>query len=439
MKRGFVLLAGAVLIPTALALSGVAAGEALSIYQQGIAAVQEVRTLPATFDPSDLRLLVPQGLLVDSLLVDLAGTVLSQAFHFTPPESVLSASIGKKIEVLAQGGDYPRLLRGTLLAAGDPLVIQDDRGQVHVVHSPLSVTLPPEDRLALEAYVSLRVEGENLAGSEAALSYLTSGLTWSADYLGFLSEDETTLSLRGAVTLANTSGWGFAQASVRLVAGEISQVAPTFKSARYAAVPMAEAAFQESAAFEYHVYTLASPVDLPDRASFAIPYTASPAVAAKKTFAYDGAQTDAVRVALEFVNDVASGLGIPLPAGTVRLFQRSEAGTLLLGEDAIGHTPIDEKVSLTVGSAFDLVGERVQVGSERIATSTYRESYRVTLRNHKATGVTIAVLEHPAGSSWEVLTSSMAYERVDARTIRFQVEVPANGEAVVDYTVEYSY
>ncbi len=439
MKRGFVLLAGAVLIPTALALSGVAAGEALSIYQQGIAAVQEVRTLPAAFDPNDLRLLVPQGLLADSLLVDLAGTVLSQAFHFTPPESVLSASIGKEIEVLAQGGDYPRLLRGTLLAAGDPLVIKDDRGQIYVVHSPLSVTLPPDDRLALEAHVSLRVEGENLAGSEALLSYLTNGLAWSADYLGFLSEDETTLSLRGAVTLANTSGWGFTQASVRLVAGEISQVAPTYKSARYAAVPMAAAAFQESAAFEYHVYTLARPVDLPDRASFAIPYTASPAVAVKKTYTYDGAQTDAVRVALEFVNDAASGLGIPLPAGTVRLFQRSEAGTLLLGEAAIGHTPIDEKVSLTVGSAFDLVGERVQVASERIATSTYRESYKITLRNHKTAAVTIAVLEHPAGSSWEVLTSSMAYERVDARTIRFQVEVPADGEAVVDYTVEYSY
>ena len=70
-----------------------------------------------------------------------------------------------------------------------------------------------------------------------------------------------------------------------------------------------------------------------------------------------------VDVYLEFKNDKAFGLGVPLPAGRLRVSQLDKAdGSLeFIGEDKIDHTPKDEQVRVKLGSAFDVVGERRQV------------------------------------------------------------------------------
>jgi hypothetical protein len=123
-----------------------------------------------------------------------------------------------------------------------------------------------------------------------------------------------------------------------------------------------------------------------------------------------------------------------------RIFQQQSDGTtLFIGESRIMDTPADEQISLEVGGAFDLVGKRIQVSREQVASSTYRESYLITLANHKEQAVLISVVEHPGGSSWEILSSSEGYEKVDSDTICFSVNVPAGEKKEVSYTVEYRY
>jgi len=254
-----------------------------------------------------------------------------------------------------------------------------------------------------------------------------------------LDPQGTSLSLNAGIYLTNRSGMDFPAASVRLVAGQLNL--GTSGSTDFALAPKALAASSvtEQAAFEYHVYSLSAPLDLRDGTSFLVPYLASPSVAVEKEYTYDGARASGVSVTLRVANTDSNGLGIPLPAGTVRLFQNDVAGTLFLGQDGIGHTPKDETVSLTAGAAFDLVGERTEASRDQVSASTYRESYRITLRNHKTEAVTIAVVEHLPGSSWRILASSPTYESVDSSTIRFPVTVEAGGSSEVTYTVEYSY
>ena len=94
----------------------------------------------------------------------------------------------------------------------------------------------------------------------------------------------------------------------------------------------------------------------------------------KKIFEVDGQQfyyhnfqrpgyplKDPVQVRIQFKNAEASSLGMPLPAGTVRVYQGDSKGRVqFIGEDHVEHTPKDENVDLHIGNAFDVVEERKQ-------------------------------------------------------------------------------
>ena len=426
----------AVLAALLFASVGSQAAEKVSIYAQGVAAVEETQTLPLNAGVNQLSFSVPSLLIPESVHVEVDGTVLSQAFFFTPAETLLSASIGKEIELVTKDG---YVFRGTLLATGDPLALRDSAGKIQLVSNVAEITLA-DSALHLSPTLNLSVRNDSSGPVPLDLLYLTGGLSWEASYVAILDAPGATLSLDGGILLANKSGKDFLAASVRLVAGELNMAAPgEGNAATVAPKSLASSSFTEQSAFEYHVYSLVAPVDLTDGTSFLLPYAASRSVAVEKQYTYDGARASGVSVLLHFANTDENGLGIPLPAGTIRLFQKDETGTLFIGEDAILHTPKDERISVRAGAAFDLVGERVQVSRELVSQSTYRDCYRVTLRNHKTEAVQIAVLEHLPGSTWRILTSSPSYESVDSSTVRFLATVAPGGDSEVTYTVEYSY
>ena len=136
-------------------------------------------------------------------------------------------------------------------------------------------------------------------------------------------------------------------------------------------------------------------------------------------------------------------MGMPLPRGKVRVYKADDAdGTLeFLGEDLIDHTPKDEKVLVKMGQAFDVVGERrttdFKIDNKR---NWMQESFEVVLRNHKDAPVRVSVRENLyRWSTWEITQKSDEFAKIDARTIHFDVDVPANGEKRVTYTVRYTW
>ena len=110
-----------------------------------------------------------------------------------------------------------------------------------------------------------------------------------------------------------------------------------------------------------------------------------------------------MQVFYQFKNEEKAGLGMPMPAGTVRVYQAdSKGGVQFVGEDRIDHTPKDETLNLKIGNAFDVVCERKQIDFEKIAANVYEVEYEITLRNHKATPITVEVNE-PIGGTWRML------------------------------------
>jgi hypothetical protein len=145
---------------------------------------------------------------------------------------------------------------------------------------------------------------------------------------------------------------------------------------------------------------------------------------------------------LEFKNSEAAHLGMPLPKGKVKMYRRdADSRNEFIGEDQIDHTPKNEVVRLRAGNAFDLVGERRQTSftSDQGRRQT-TESFEIKIRNHKTESVEVRVVEHMyRWLQWEITQKSMDSGDIDARTIEFRPTVAANGEAVITYTVRYSW
>src|SRR5260370_23750139 len=134
-------------------------------------------------------------------------------------------------------------------------------------------------------------------------------------------------------------------------------------------------------------------------------------------------------------NEKKAGLGMPLPAGNLRVYQKdSKGGILFIGEDHIDHTPKDETVTVHIGNAFDIVAERKQTDYKSIATGVWEMEFEITLRNHKDSPITVEVNE-PIGGDWEMLSSTYKFTKTAAWAAQFKVPVAKDGTSFLQYRI----
>src|SRR5262249_30306955 len=112
-----------------------------------------------------------------------------------------------------------------------------------------------------------------------------------------------------------------------------------------------------------------------------------------------------------------------------------------VGEDQLGHTPRNEPVSLNLGDAFDLRGERTQTDFALDKDKrTLSETFALRLVNRSAHAQNVIVREHLyRWTQWNIVQSSTKYEKRGADTVDFKLDVPADGEAKLSYVVQYQW
>jgi hypothetical protein len=289
------------------------------------------------------------------------------------------------------------------------------------------------------------------------LSYLTSGLSWRADYGANLAPDEKTLDLSGWVTLTNQSGAAYPEATLQLVAGDVHQ-APAARQQPMALMALAPgvagkaASMAEENLFEYHLYTLDRPTTLRENQTKQVALLTAQGVPVRKeyllrgdTYYYQGQYQNLgdkrkVGVFVEFQNKEEARMGMPLPKGTVRVYKRdSEGRPQFVGEDSVDHTPRNETVRLKLGDAFDITAQRKQTDWKSLpaapgAKRTYEAAFQIDLRNAKKEQVTVSILE-PIAGDWEIIEKSQTFSKETSGLARFQVAVPAEGSATLTYRV----
>lgn len=326
--------------------------------------------------------------------------------------------------------------------------------EIYIGH-PGNVVLPeiPENLTARPTLV-WQLENDS-AAQKVEVSYLTGGLSWSADYVVTFAKDEKSLDLEGWVTLGNQSGAKFENAQLKLVAGEVNVVQqPIEIRAHYFAEPSGGGfggrAMREESFGEYHLYSLERRTTIKRNQSKQVSLLSAAKVPVTKHYEYRGnayfysqqitpMRDQKVGVFLVFDNKKENNLGMPLPAGVMRVYQEDQSGALqFAGEDRIKHTPKDEEVKLRLGNAFDVVAERTQTDFRVVADQVFESAYEIKIRNHKETGVVVDVVEE-LDNDWTILAKSHEFVKKDARTAVFSLPVPKDGETLLSYSVRVSH
>lgn len=437
----------------ALALTGIAASVAqaapsVTVYTRDLGFVRETRTLDVTRDTVRIAD-VPERIDFGSVRVAPQGARvrrLAYRFDLASGDGLFETARGSRVRVTLP---RDRVVEGTLVTYdGAWIVVRESDGTLRnlsrAVVEDVRLSASPR-RLATRPELEVVLEGAKGSRVEAELSYLTGGLSWSADHT-VVRASETSLTWSTAVTIENLTGRDYADAELKLVAGEPRRVAPSApmpymeRSVMLQASKAGEGADLSQQDFsEYHLYSLSRPATLRDRERQTLTLVEPHTVKMTPRYLFKAQERRTVRIQYEVRNTPEQGLGMPLPAGRVRFHERDADGDLqFTGETTINHTAEGELMTLEVGDAFDLVGERRDVANRRISDREREQQVEIKLRNRKRTPVTIAV-EEVVGGDIEVTQKSHDFTRKDANTLAWKIPVPAGQEAVLTYTVRIRY
>src|SRR5688572_5761698 len=441
---------------------------AITVYNSDLALVRDVRDLRLARGTGELRFMDiaatvnPATVHFRSITQPAQLDVLEQNYEYDllEPDKLLRKYVGRDVTLvrMRQGGTTtPEEVTARLLSYNTAPVWQIGGEIITGLHAD-HIRFPelPGNLFARPTLIwTLQNDGVEQHRVEAA--YLAGKLSWAADYVLNVGRDDKAADLDGWVTLTNGSGTGFPNARLQLVAGDLNRVRNELGRVMMeqvradrpaaAAPPMAQEAFSE-----YHLYTFGRRTTINNAETKQVALLNGTAIPIRKRYVVDGQNfyyrnayhpgapiKDVVQVYYQLKNEEKGGLGMPMPAGTVRVYQAdSRGGAQFVGEDRINHTPKDETLNLKIGNAFDVVAERKQIDFEKIAANVYEVEFEISLRNHKTTPISVEVNE-PVGGTWRMVSASHDWIKTAAWATQFTVPVASDGTSVLRYRVRVTY
>ena len=446
---------------------------AVTVYNQGTALIRDRRSFDLepgrnVLNFTDVAAQIDATSVIFTSISDPSGTIVLEqnyVFDLVNSGALLERYLDETIAVtLAEGQTFT----GQLLSGrNNEVILRTEAGEIQVINlsNVLHLDFPQlPDGLITRPTLRWLLESTNGGSQQVELTYLTGGLNWTADYNVLLANGNRSLDINGWVTLNNTSGAAFVDAQLKLVAGDVNRL-PSPQAAMpdmmvMEARAMSADTVEQRDFFEYKLYEINRPVTIGMNESKQVEFVTAAGVPARTFYVYDASpmffgyydiitdqyysQTGVTNILnyLEFETGEEDGLGADLPAGRIRVYQEDVDGAaLLIGENSIGHTPEGEQVRIYLGNAFDIVGERTQLDYQLISGNVIEETIEIRLRNRKESEtVEVRIPERMTRwNNWQILDSSIPYERLDASTIEFRADVPAGEETVITYRVRYSW
>lgn len=453
-RRALLVSAGLLLVPLDTALAQ-QREVSVTIYNSNLALVEDARPLDLKAGRQKLEFKdVSAAIRPETVSLSAPGvTILEQNFDYDllTPDKLMQKAVGQQVKIVRTNpGDGKETTevatvlaanQGVVLKIGDRIeVLRDDGVPTRVIFDKVPETLRARPTL------SVNVEAATAGPRQAKLSYLTSGLSWKADYVALFDEAKGALDLQGWITLSNNSGTPFENARTQLVAGDVNQLndGGGFQPRRSSGMISAgvESGVGERVA-DYYVYPLPERTTIASNQSKQVGFLSAQGVTAKKVYevreGWFTSQAEPVKavVAIQFSNAKLAGLGSQLPAGTMRVYMRDAAGDpKFVGENAIGHTPGGSELSIKTGEAFDVSSQATLVAESRVSKRLTRYEMKYLLRNAKDQPVTVELRQGGLGRDSTVKAESLKGRRIDSQTLGWSVPVPANGETVLTFTVE---
>ena len=439
---------------------------AITVYNDDLALIKERRrvSLMPGLTRLSLREVSAQLRPETALLRAVSGAPISlieQNFDFDllTPGKLLEKYVGQEVGVVRT---HPttgeeRTEKATVLSANGGTVLRfADRIESGVPGRLVFAKVPANlrDRPTLSVLLDSKGGDQSLE-----LSYLSGGVSWKADYVANLSGDGKHLDLSGWVTLTNRSGAGYDDATLQLVAGTVNRVRPQpqYSRAKIMAAPMAASAeVAQESLMDYHLYSFDRPTSIADNQTKQLALLSASMVPVTREYLLTGSdwmyrdnqgqigQKLKPAIFVKFQNK-GGQLGKPLPAGVIRVYARDSKGAAqFVGEDRISHTAKNEEIALKLGEAFDITADRKQLSFKRLSDKNEKGerldsgtdvTYRIDLRNAKEEAVIVRIQENLPGD-WEIVSETHKHTKESSRVAAWNVAVPADGKATLEYRVK---
>jgi hypothetical protein len=453
MFRHALLATAALTLAASAAHAQTAPRLSVTIYNDNLALVQDQRDITLAAGRQKLEFKdVSAAIRPETVSLSAPGlSVVEQNFDYDllTPDKLMEKAVGQQVKIVRTNpGDGKETTEtatvlaaneGVVLRIGDRIeVLRDDGVPTRVIFDKVPETLRARPTL------SVTVEADKAGPAPATLSYLTTGLSWKADYVAMFDEAKGALDLQGWITLGNQSGTAFVDAETQLVAGQVNTLAdrgyqqPT-RSMQQAGT---ESSDRERIA-DYYLYPLPHRTTIAANQNKQVGFLSAQGVAAKKVYEIregwfaSQAEPKSATVAIQFSNAKLAGLGDQLPAGVMRVYMRDKAGDpKFIGENAVGHTPAGSELSIRTGDAFDVTSQATLVSDTKVSKTRSRYEMKYLVRNARPQPVTVELRQGGLWRDGAVKAESLASRRIDARTLGWSVPVPANGETTLTFTVE---
>jgi hypothetical protein len=417
----------------------------LTVYNSNLALVQDKRTLDVAAGRSRLEF-ADVSAAIRPETASLSGdglSIVEQNFDYDllTPSKMMEKAVGKQIQIvrIIPGTGKETTETATVLSVNDGVilkignrieVLRDDGMPTRVIFNGI-----PEN-LRARPTLSVTVEAKDAGPRDATLSYLTTGLSWKADYVALFDEKKSVLNLQGWVTLTNNSGTSFENARTRLVAGNVNLIGTPPQNDDDSTATQTAGTVSSSAA-DYRLYTLPERLTIAESQTKQVSFLSSDTGAHKiYEFRADGFSSQenpqSAQVALDFSNRTNA-----LPAGIIRVYERDESGApKFIGENRVGHTPAGSDLSIVTGEAFDILVQPTIVSSERLSRRAMRYAMSYTLTNAGSSPVTVELRQGGLGQNGTVNSESLPSKHIDAYTLGWRVPIPANGKTVLTFSVD---
>lgn len=455
----------------------------LTVYPQDFGMVRELRSVQLARGSNRLRLLdVSKELDPHSVLLRWQGdapnrpqlVAHSYDLGVGSSDALLKRYLGHEVELVryAQNGREAERQKGTLMMAADGQVVVQTDGRFYV-HPDGTIVAPTNGEIVTIPQLSVQADSPAAQTASLELTYLTRGLSWSADYVGTLSPRSDTLALQCWATVTNQTGADYANAKVSLVAGTPNRAAVPAPTARlpeaYGSPGLKDKYFQVAsdsgvqapniegggpeAIGDFHAYTIRNPTTVVQAqlnrllmlSSASVPVSREYSARLPGLSAWDDSylwgtpgqpRRGGVQVSLTFFNREKAGLGVPLPQGAVRFYEPDRSGSLrYAGAATIRNTPKDQKVQLTLAWAFDLFTESRVVKTQKVSKHTLRKQVEIVLHNEKPAAVELRAVQG-FGGRWKMVRESHPHVNLDAGNAQWRVKLPAAGKVTLSYTVD---
>jgi hypothetical protein len=436
-----------------------APGLEVTIYNADLALVQDARQMDIAQGRQRLEFKdVSSAIRPETVSLTADGVeIVEQNFDYDllTPSKLMEKAVGQQVTIVrtnpgngAQVSEVATVLaanEGVILKIGDRIeVLRDDGVPTRVIFDKV-----PEN-LRAQPTLSVTIDSDHAGPRLAKLSYLTTGLSWKADYVALFDEKGGKLDLQGWVTLTNQSGTPFVDADTKLVAGQVQVAGNGGEGSYYSPTEGVTSAGSETnagpgkALGDFYIYSLPERTTIQPSQTKQVSFLDAQGVTAHRVYQWNAEDLVSASepahavVGVDFTNSTGGGLGAGLPAGTVRIYERDEAGSpKFVGEAPIGHVPQGSELLLKMGEAFDVTVQPTLVSQSRISDRRSRYAMSYVIRNAKSEAVTVEIRQSGYwGRDTKVVDESLPSRKIDAYTLGWSVPVPANGQTVLTSTVE---